>query len=112
MSELRYVILRHDDIPDPHFDLMFERSPTGPLATWRSFDWPLQDGTPLQRLPDHRRKYLTYEGLVSNNRGSVRRVAQGTFELLCEAKRAWHVRLDQSQEWLLEDDLAHQIQSK
>ncbi|WP_146415091.1 hypothetical protein [Crateriforma conspicua] len=31
------------------------------------------------RLPDHRDKYLDYEGLVSGNRGSVRRVDSGFF---------------------------------
>ncbi|GAB5404991.1 MAG: hypothetical protein Aurels2KO_32220 [Aureliella sp.] len=29
------------------------------------------------RLPDHRKKYLDYEGPVSGNRGSVRAVARG-----------------------------------
>lgn len=28
-------------------------------------------------LPDHRRLYLSYEGSISQNRGTVRRVAQG-----------------------------------
>lgn len=76
-SALRYVVLRHDGIPDPHFDLMFETAPGSPLATWRSPDWPVRYGTPLTPLPDHRADYLTYEGPVSANRGSVRRVAAG-----------------------------------
>jgi cupin 2 domain-containing protein len=75
--DLRYVVLRHDGVADPHFDLMFETSPGSPLATWRSPDWPVRDGAPLTHVPDHRADYLTYEGPVSRGRGTVRRVAAG-----------------------------------
>lgn len=76
---LRYVVLRHDGIAEPHFDLMFETTPEAPLATWRSDVWPLTElYTPLVYLPEHRRLYLDYEGPVSNNRGKVRRVDSGT----------------------------------
>lgn len=33
-----------------------------------------------ERLADHRRVYLEYEGPLSGDRGEVRRVASGTFE--------------------------------
>lgn len=36
---------------------------------------------PAQRLPDHRRLYLDYEGAVSGNRGHVSRLARGTYRL-------------------------------
>jgi hypothetical protein len=75
---LRYVVLRHDGVPDPHFDLMFETSPGSPLATWRSPAWPLEPDATLTPLPDHRPAYLAYEGPVSAGRGTVRRVAAGT----------------------------------
>jgi hypothetical protein len=74
---LRYAVLRHEGVPDPHFDLMFETSTGSPLATWRAASWPLRTGTPLTPLPDHRRAYLTYEGPLSNDRGFVRRVETG-----------------------------------
>ena len=74
---LRYVVLRHDGIPDPHFDLMFETSPGSMLATWRSPQWPVAADSLLTPLPDHRADYLTYEGPVSGGRGTVRRVRQG-----------------------------------
>jgi hypothetical protein len=76
-AALRYVVLRHEGVPDPHFDLMFETSPGSPLATWRSPAWPIAEDMPLTPLADHRRDYLTYEGPVSGGRGSVRRVAEG-----------------------------------
>src|SRR5689334_9325701 len=78
---LRYVILRHEGVPEPHFDLMFETSEGSALATWRSRAWP--PGTEaVERLPDHRREYLTYEGPVSDGRGHVKRIQVGTYEPL------------------------------
>jgi hypothetical protein len=79
---LRFVILRHDGVPEPHFDLMFETAPGGPLETWRSPAWPIASPVTLTLLAPHRRAYLTYEGPVSNNRGVVTRVAEGTYDRL------------------------------
>ncbi len=73
----RYVILRHEGIAEPHYDLMFETAPGSPLATWRSDVWPILAPAPLVRLPDHRREYLEYEGAISGNRGEVQRVEAG-----------------------------------
>ena len=85
---LRYVILRHEGIPDPHYDLMFETLPGSPLATWRSSTWPLENAMPLVRLNDHRREYLDYEGPIGEGpvggdrgRGRVHRVTKGYFSL-------------------------------
>jgi hypothetical protein len=80
-SPLHYAILHHTGIPMPHYDLMFELTPGGRLATWRSPDWPVEFGTLVERLADHRRDYLDYEGPVSNNRGQVARVLGGTLRL-------------------------------
>jgi len=44
-------------------------------------------------LPDHRKEYLEYEGPVSGNRGSVKRVDQGKFELIEESEGDWVVHL-------------------
>ena len=78
---LRYVILRHEGVPDPHYDLMFETSEGSALATWRSRAWP-PGAELLERLPEHRREYLAYEGPVSNSRGYVKQVQVGTYERL------------------------------
>lgn len=93
MHELRYAILRHDGIEHPHFDLMFETSPGSELATWRSDVWPIQTVTLVDRLPDHRAGYLTYEGPVSNDRGHVRRVASGTCLITLATPRQWVIQL-------------------
>ncbi len=74
---LRFVVLRHEGIDDPHFDLLIERSPGAMLEAFRSPAWPIIAPTELSPLPDHRREYLQYEGPVSNNRGHVNRVIEG-----------------------------------
>lgn len=94
---LRYVVLRHEGVDEPHFDLMFETSPGSPLAAWRAARWPLETGIPLTPLPDHRADYLTYEGPLSDNRGRVTRVAQGTFTSLNTASDNPQFTLDSGQ---------------
>jgi hypothetical protein len=59
---------------------MLERAPDAPLITFRLQERP--DGPGLEsftaeRLPDHRRAYLDYEGPVSNGRGRVEKLTQG-----------------------------------
>jgi hypothetical protein len=77
MADALYVILRHEGIEKPHFDLMFQTAPGSMLATWRAETWPLSAPALLEKLPDHRTAYLTFEGQISGNRGTVRRVEQG-----------------------------------
>ncbi|WP_164103554.1 DNA polymerase ligase N-terminal domain-containing protein [Candidatus Laterigemmans baculatus] len=78
----RFVFLRHE-VPASygrrsHFDLMFEVE--GQLRTWAVDQLPTLGGPAVVAtpLPPHRIAYLDYEGPVSENRGSVRRVARGT----------------------------------
>lgn len=78
-SPLRFVVLAHEGIDDPHFDLMFEIEKGGMLATWRAKSWPLKSDDVPVRIGDHRPDYLIYEGEISGNRGTVRRVADGTY---------------------------------
>jgi len=79
VSGLRFVVLRHDGVNDPHFDLMFETAPGRSLETWRSPSWPIEHPTRVVKLADHRRAYLDFEGPVAGNRGTVARVASGTY---------------------------------
>jgi hypothetical protein len=78
---LRYVILCHDGVPEPHFDLMFETAEGSALATWRSANWPPTKDS-LKKLSDHRREYLDYQGPVGAGRGDVRQVEVGMYERL------------------------------
>ena len=51
------------------------------LLTWRLVELPTIGGAAVvaQRLADHRRAYLSYQGPVSGGRGEVRRVDAGEF---------------------------------
>ncbi|HSZ59934.1 MAG TPA: hypothetical protein VK797_30105 [Tepidisphaeraceae bacterium] len=94
MSPLRYAVLRHSDVDEPHFDLMFETLPGSMLATWRSAQWPIEFPTQLTRLRDHRRLYLEFEGDIPGNRGSVIRVAEGTCEVQVVGDNSvWRIHL-------------------
>ena len=55
------------------------------LATWQLHRDPrtLADGSiPATRIGDHRKAYLTYEGPVNGNRGTVHIVDRGTYTLV------------------------------
>lgn len=86
----RFVLLFHE-LPAhsdraSHWDFMIESGPS--LRTWAlpveiSNENPANsdtDGLALA-LPDHRLAYLDYEGPVSGDRGTVRRVAMGVHSL-------------------------------
>ena len=90
---LRYVVLRHEGIAEPHFDLMFEFEPDLPLRTWQSPVWPITKRTRLTPLAPHRPAYLDYEGPVSGGRGHVRRVAGGTFTFETPRPGMWEIVL-------------------
>jgi hypothetical protein len=98
MHALRTVILEHTTPAGVHHDWLIE-DPTLPdpkahdARLWTArVTPPPQDWAKLKRfdltvIPPHRRHYLTYQGPVSNNRGSVKRLASGT----CTA-RLWSVQ--------------------
>jgi hypothetical protein len=95
---LRYVVLHHTGTDDPHFDLMFETAPGSTLATWRSSHWPIQAGSTLTPIADHRSIYLEYEGQISNNRGAVRQIASGTHEVVENSEAHFVILLNDGSE--------------
>ncbi len=79
----RFVILHHRVAGGEHWDLMLEHGDT--LATWqlsRQPTTPAELPIAANRIGDHRRAYLDYEGPISGDRGEVRRVDAGTVEWL------------------------------
>jgi hypothetical protein len=90
---LRYAILWHHDIDQPHFDLLVETHPGSDLATWRSPVWPIETLVVLQRLRDHRRIYLDYEGDLSNHRGRVERIGSGNCSVTVDEGAVWRIKL-------------------
>lgn len=74
----RFALLTHD-FPIPHWDFLLEGSES--CRTWRLLDEPGPGRTVrAEAIADHRRHYLTYEGPVSGDRGTVARWDAGTFE--------------------------------
>lgn len=86
----RFVILRHETPSGhdrgPHYDLMFERGDM--LLTWSLPELPIPGKTiPASALADHRLDYLELEGPLSGDRGSVRRVEEGKYDVLEESEK-------------------------
>lgn len=96
---LRFVILRHDLPPGQarpsHWDFMLEVGET--LKTWALSQPPDaslgDEPIEAERLPCHRLAYLTYEGPVSGDRGSVTRWDQGDYRLVSQRDDEWIVEL-------------------
>ena len=90
-----FVVQHHRCDRGGHFDWMFEAA--AGLITFQVPCPPngLRPGSPatVRRLPDHRRVYLTYEGLVSGNRGEVRIHDRGDYEAAGSLRDRWEVRL-------------------
>ena len=92
---MRYVIHFHSGAGD-HYDFMIEHGPA--LLTWRiapdDLD-PFLGGSEIhaERIGDHRRAYLDYEGPVSCDRGMVRLVESGTVEESATAEGECRFRL-------------------
>jgi hypothetical protein len=83
-----FVLLEHDTTTlhapapagrDVHWDLLIEAPGRELLPTWRLAHNPVTTSgeIPAERLKDHRRLYLDYEGEISGGRGRVRRVDRG-----------------------------------
>lgn len=87
-----FVVLEHDH-PVLHWDLMLDTGES--LRTWRLANPPsVPADIPSESLPDHRLDYLTYEGPVSHNRGHVRRVFAGVWELAEDDGKSLLIRLN------------------
>jgi hypothetical protein len=76
----RFVLLEHQ-WNGVHWDFMLEVGEI--LWTW-AIDAPIVAGRdlPARRLGQHRRLYLDYEGPVSGDRGSVKRVDSGIYHMV------------------------------
>ena len=92
----RFVLLEHSLPPGRprglHWDFMLELGQT--LRTWALPSVPAP-GEPMEcdSLADHRADYLDYEGPVSGDRGSVRRIDAGVFELLADTPAGLQIAL-------------------
>jgi hypothetical protein len=80
----RFVIVRHEHRDRPlHWDVMFEL-PSGKLAAFRSeadAELLAKQGGLLEKIFDHDRKFLDYEGPVNKGLGSVKSCDAGIYEV-------------------------------
>ena len=80
-----FALLEHDTStpsaagPERHWDLIIEAPRHDRLPTWRLARDPLSTTgeIPAERIKDHRRLYLDFEGEISGGRGVVRRLDRG-----------------------------------
>jgi len=91
----RFVLLEHC-WNGVHWDLMLETGEV--LRTW-AIDAPVVAGAdlPARALAHHRRVYLDYEGDVSGNRGTVRRIDEGVYTAEVWEEGRVRVRLEGAQ---------------
>ncbi len=95
------VLLSHE-LPDAtsHVDWMIASEPRGrePLVTFRlgsRIDEMDADQEILaHRIDDHRAEYLTYEGPVSGDRGTVRRLTRGTVVSWERSGDRWQMEIE------------------
>ena len=79
----KFVVLFHkmpaESERNDHWDLMLQDDER--LLTWELSEYPAAGSTlDATRLPDHRLKYLEYQGPISGNRGEVIQVLKGRLE--------------------------------
>ena len=75
------VIQEHSRQGEVHYDLMLESVEA--LWTWRFDRFPGSEPEQrCERIQDHDRRFLEYEGDLSPGKGRVRIVESGTFDLL------------------------------
>jgi hypothetical protein len=92
-QSLRFVVLHHTGVDEPHYDFMFETSPTSQLVTFRLPQWPVFENQRALKLRDHRRAYLDFQGDISMGRGNVQRVDEGDAQVTGDS-RGWTVRIE------------------
>lgn len=90
----RFVILHHVQSNGEHWDLMLESGDV--LLTWQLEREPVDlSCLPIaaNRIDDHRKAYLEYEGPLSHDRGCVRRVDSGTVKSLTQRPDGYELEL-------------------
>ena len=92
---MRFVILDHSCSGQTHWDLMLEQGQK--LVTWQvrcsPETWGSSPMVHCEKIFDHRLKYLSYQGPLSDERGAVQPVAAGAYEVLEMDEKSWCILL-------------------
>lgn len=89
-----YVVLKHTTPDGIHWDFMLETRDN--LKTWRITTPPqkLQSTvTNAEKIFDHPKKFLTYEGSVNNGTGNVVTVDKGTYSIVNENENELNIQI-------------------
>jgi bifunctional non-homologous end joining protein LigD len=88
---MRFVVHHHVGHPSEpeHYDLMIEQEEA--LATWRlSSEYMAallrREDAHATKISDHRKRYLSYQGPISCDRGMVKIVDSGNYECVLESE--------------------------
>ena len=100
-STFATVVLQHD-LPDgtTHFDwlLAVEADSERPLISFRTKIRPDQltevMWVDLEQRPDHRPEYLTIEGEIDGDRGTITRLARGNIFFWKEIEHGWNMMIE------------------
>ncbi|MGB8226693.1 MAG: DNA polymerase ligase N-terminal domain-containing protein [Sedimentisphaerales bacterium] len=113
----RFVIHKHTQGKDTHWDLMIEQGDC--LKTWRLENPPeklASEKTKATPIFDHDKKFLTYQGTVNNGKGTVEIVDEGicTIELTSENRMNinFEGKILKGNFWLIISDSIHFIHSE
>ena len=79
-----FVVIEHSHRNyETHWDFMIEAD--GALLTWRLMEKPNFEKDQYidsERIFDHNRKFLTYEGPVNDNKGMAKQIGAGKFHVI------------------------------
>lgn len=83
-----FALLEHTTSDGVHWDLLVEMPGRERLPTWRLARSPIAEQGPVdaERIGEHRRLYLGYEGPIGGGRGEVRRIDRGEATILSWSK--------------------------
>ncbi|MDP7008147.1 MAG: hypothetical protein QGI78_01095 [Phycisphaerales bacterium] len=95
------VVLEHE-MPDgtTHFDWLLAVDPLGekPLISFRTTQRPdlltNNEWVDLETRPDHRPEYLTFEGPLEENRGTIRRLGVGAIQQWQQSMSGWQMVIE------------------
>ncbi|MHC5146547.1 MAG: DNA polymerase ligase N-terminal domain-containing protein [Planctomycetota bacterium] len=93
----QFVVIEHTTSDGVHWDLMLDRGEV--LWTWRLDTTPgkiAEKAVSAERISDHPRRFLAYEGPVQNNTGQVAIVDKGQYRLYQKTEDLFEIDLDGS----------------
>jgi len=93
LKQYRFALLlheSHDKHGEEHYDLLLEIPGQEKLMAWHLS----HERAEPQRIADHRKIYMKYEGEIPGGRGTVKRIAKGMATVLEIDEKKIRIRLE------------------